>query len=278
MSTTNAEVEDFLDSEMAIGKSVDPKKLNLREETLMVNRVSKVVKGGRRFSFASLVAVGDGNGHVGLGFGKANEVPDAINKATERAKKNLIRVPLMGRTIPHQVIGVHDSARVLLKPASEGTGLIAGASVRAYLSLAGIHDILAKSLGSDNKLNVIKAAYEGLKQLKRVDEIARLRGKKIEDLIGVKGKSIYQKSKASTLAAEYPELARKREAAEKAKAESEKVLERKLEETEPSPTPQAEATEQAVQTPIETTTGTLPNAEPDAAEKKPDSGEPAAGK
>lgn len=185
--------------------AIDPKKLNLRDEVLFVNRVSKVVKGGRRFSFTAMVAVGDSAGHVGLGYGKANEVPDAIQKAIDNAKKNIIRVPLMGRTLPHQVIGAHDAARVLLKPATEGTGLIAGAAVRIYLSLAGLHDILAKSLGSDNVLNVLKATRNGLLSLRRADEIAALRGKNLEDLIGPKGAATFRQSQAATLSVEFPD-------------------------------------------------------------------------
>jgi len=184
---------------------IDASRLDIRDTLVSLNRVAKVVKGGRRFSFAALVAVGDGNGHVGLGFGKANEVPDAIQKATDRARKNLIQIPLMGRTIPHQVIGIHDSAQVMLKPASEGTGLIAGSAIRLYLSLAGVHDILAKSLGSDNVINVIKATLSGLRSMHRPDEIARLRGKKIESLIGTKRTKIYMDSKAHTASGVRPE-------------------------------------------------------------------------
>lgn len=163
---------------------IDPKSLNLKEEVIQLNRTAKVVKGGRRFSFAALVVVGDGNGYVGVGFGKANEVPEAISKAAEDGKKNLVKVPMRGRTIPHATIGQFGAARVMLKPAAEGTGLIAGAGVRTVLSLAGVHDILTKVIGTNNKINVIKATVEGLASLHSADEIARLRGRSIPELFG----------------------------------------------------------------------------------------------
>ena len=191
---TEQQGQDMIERKPTAPVALDPSKLNLREEVVVLNRCAKVVKGGRRFSFSALVVVGDGDGHVGLGFGKANEVPEAIQKGIENGKKHLTTIPMMGRTLPHEIVGEYSTARVMLKPASQGTGLIAGAQVRKVLELAGVQDILAKSMGSDNAMNVAKATLNGLMSLMRPEQVARLRGKKIEEMIGGKRASLYRQS------------------------------------------------------------------------------------
>ena len=157
---------------------------DLKEKVIAINRVTKVVKGGRNFRFSVLVVVGDENGHVGMGMAKAIEIPDAIRKAIQDAKKRMIEVPLKDTTVPHEMVGEFGAGRVLIKPASQGTGIIAGGPVRAVLELAGVKDIRTKSLGSNNPRNMVNATMEALKSLKKPEEVAKIRGKSVEEILG----------------------------------------------------------------------------------------------
>ena len=169
---------------MARDRERNEKASEFKESLLRINRVSKTVKGGRRMSFSVLAAVGDEKGKVGIGLGKANGVPDAIRKAIANAKKNLVTVSLKGGTLPHEQIGKYNSTSVLLKPASKGTGVIAGSAARELLELAGVTDVLTKIRGSGNRSNVARATLEGLRQLRSIEEVARLRGKTVEEILG----------------------------------------------------------------------------------------------
>ncbi|AEV95521.1 30S ribosomal protein S5 [Pediococcus claussenii] len=165
-----------------MSKFIDPEKLEIEDRVVAINRVTKVVKGGRRLRFAALVVVGDKHGHVGFGTGKAQEVPEAIRKAVETARKSLIEVPIVGTTLPHEIIGVYGGGRILLKPAPEGSGVAAGGAVRAVMELAGVDDVTSKRLGSNTPVNVVRATFEGLKNMRNADEVAALRGVSVDHL------------------------------------------------------------------------------------------------
>lgn len=165
-----------------MSKFIDPEKLELEDRVVAINRVTKVVKGGRRLRFAALVVVGDKNGHVGFGTGKAQEVPEAIRKAVETARKSLIEVPIVGTTLPHEAIGVYGGGRILMKPAAEGSGVTAGGAVRAVMELAGVDDVTSKRLGSNTPVNIIRATFEGLKSMRNAEEVAALRGVSVDHL------------------------------------------------------------------------------------------------
>jgi small subunit ribosomal protein S5 len=174
-------------------ETVSPQGLDLQERVIEINRVAKVVKGGRRFSFTALVAVGDEDSVVGIGYGKAREVPLAIQKAVENARKSLIRVPKYGQTIPHRIIGRYGSGHVVLRPASPGTGVIAGGGVRAVLELAGIRDVLSKSIGTQNPINLVKATMDGIMNLRRPEQVAKLRGLSVNQVLGLDVQEKYAK-------------------------------------------------------------------------------------
>jgi small subunit ribosomal protein S5 len=223
-------------------ETVSPQGLDLQERVIEINRVAKVVKGGRRFSFTALVAVGDENDVVGIGYGKAREVPLAIQKAVENARKSLIRVPKYGQTIPHRIIGEFGSGHVVLRPASPGTGVIAGGGVRAVLELAGIRDVLSKSIGTQNPINLVKATMEGLMGLRRPENVAELRGLTVKQVLGIDlQEAAAKEAKANGAGAGEPEAAAVTAETAVATAEAEAPA--------PAEQPAAEGTEEAPDAP-----------------------------
>ena len=254
-------------------ETVSPKGLDLQERVIEINRVAKVVKGGRRFSFTALVAVGDEDSVVGIGYGKAREVPLAIQKAVEDARKNLIRVPKYGQTITHRVIGRYGAGHVVLRPASPGTGVIAGGGVRAVLELGGVRDVLTKSIGTQNPINLVKATMEGLFSLRKPEDVAKLRGISINEVLGVasNGDAAPKDDPTPASPKPVPEAAASAEAASEGEAsDGEQAPEKSAPEpaSEPSPpeTPVTPSEEPAGDPPSEEPAGDPPAEEPKQAE------------